>query len=72
MTDQHDLLQDHDDAATRRHELVRDLGLRGGFQDRRLRELVFDRLGAAALSDEGLLLLDRLVSVLAKGKGSEA
>jgi hypothetical protein len=60
------------DAQARRQDLVRDLAMRGAFPDKRLRELALDRLGTAALTDEALELLDKLVGVLAAGKGSEA
>lgn len=71
MSDQPDLLRPDDDTNARRRELVRDLALRGGFSDKRLRDLVWDRLGAAAFSDEALRLLDRLLSVLARDGGGD-
>jgi hypothetical protein len=72
MTDQPDLLQDPCEAdSMRRRELVRDLGMRGAFQDARLRSLVFDKLGSAACSDAALELLDRLLSVLTSGAGDD-
>lgn len=72
MTDrQQDLLQSPDNEDARRRELVRDLAMRGGFGDPRLRELVHEKLGSAAWSDAALELLDGLLSVLTGGRGDD-